>query len=77
MTWTAVSKNRFSPWGSQGSISLNRSEMTAAGVLEAEGGFHRVAGYRRIPKLGAASHAHDVVALPRANQVIDKAWKAA
>ena len=49
---------------------------TAAGVLEAERGFRRVTGYRAIPKLIAALHAHDVA--PRsANQLIDKAWKAA
>jgi hypothetical protein len=32
---------------------------TAAGVLEAERHFHKVAGYRAIPKLVATMRAHD------------------
>jgi putative transposase len=34
---------------------------TAAGVLEAERGFRRVAGYRRIPKLIGALRVHDCI----------------
>jgi putative transposase len=33
---------------------------TAAGVLEAERSFRKVAGYRGLPKLLAALRAHDV-----------------
>jgi hypothetical protein len=41
---------------------------TAAGVLEAERHFRKVAGYRAIPKLVAALRAHDA-AIARARQV--------
>jgi hypothetical protein len=33
---------------------------TAAGVLEAERHFHKVAGYRGLPRLAAVLHARDV-----------------
>ena len=41
---------------------------TAAGVLEAERYFRKVAGYRALPSLAAVLHAHDV-ALDRPRQV--------
>ena len=40
---------------------------TAAGVLEAERSFRKVAGYRALPKLVAALRAHDV-AMDRARR---------
>jgi transposase-like protein len=48
---------------------------TAAGVLEAERHFRKVAGYRALPRLAAVLHAHDV-ALDRARGV-DKRKQAA
>jgi len=41
----------------QGGTMILRS--TAAGVLEAERSFRRIAGYRALPKLAAALRAHD------------------
>jgi transposase-like protein len=41
---------------------------TAAGVLEAERHFRKVAGYRALPRLAAALHAHDV-AVDRSRKV--------
>ena len=41
---------------------------TAAGVLEAERHFRKIAGYRALPRLAAALHAHDV-AIDRARGV--------
>jgi putative transposase len=41
---------------------------TAAGVLEAERHFRKIAGFRALPKLVAALHAHDAT-IDRARQV--------
>jgi hypothetical protein len=41
---------------------------TAAGVLEAERRFRKIAGFRALPKLVAALRAHDA-AIDRARQV--------
>jgi len=41
---------------------------TAAGVLEAERHFRKVAGYRALPRLAAVLHAHDV-AIERSRKV--------
>ena len=49
---------------------------TAAGVLEAERGFRKIAGYRALPKLIAALRAHDA-ALDRTMKRIDGAKGAA
>jgi hypothetical protein len=50
----------------QGGMMILR--WTAAGVLEAEHHFRKVAGYRALPKLVAALRAHDA-AIDRARQV--------
>jgi hypothetical protein len=41
---------------------------TAAGVLEAERHFRKIAGFRALPKLVAALHAHDAT-IDRARRV--------
>jgi hypothetical protein len=52
----------------QGGMMILR--WTAAGVLEAERHFRKVAGYRALPKLAAALPAHDI-ALDRATTKVD------
>ena len=49
---------------------------TASGVLEAERGFRKLAGYRALPALVAALRAHDVQ-LDRAEGKLDTAQHAA
>jgi hypothetical protein len=51
------SARRVKRW--QGGMMILR--WTAAGVLEAERDFRKIAGYRALPKLVAALRAHDLV----------------
>ena len=57
----------------QGGMMILR--WTAAGMLEAEHSFRKIAGYRQLPKLVAALRAHDL-AIERARRV-DNGIKAA
>jgi len=53
----------------QGGLMILR--WTAAGVLEAERHFHKIAGYRALPKLAAALRAYDA-AIDRARQLANR-----